>query len=228
MDTIKLTVCEREATGNGPARRLRTTGRIPGVTYGKGLAGTAISIDLADFKAALAHGHNVVLELDFEGAAKPARGKGSKTAKSKQPARYAVVKAIQTHPIRRQVLHVDLHEVDLAVEIEAPVAIELLGTPAGVVEGGVLDWEHREVVVKALPGDIPSVLQLDVSDLVIGQHVTVSALSAPAGVTIMDDPEETVATVLAPRVEVEVAPPEEAVEEAAPGPEVIGEAESEE
>jgi large subunit ribosomal protein L25 len=237
METIKLTVREREATGDGPARRLRATGRIPGVTYGKGVTGQAISVELADLKAALAHGHNVVLELDFEGAAKPAKGKGTKAAgtksagtktatKAKQPTRYAVVKAIQFHPTRRQVLHVDLHEVDLAVEIEAPVAIELMGTPAGVVEGGVLDWEHREVMVRALPGDIPPVLQVDVSDLMIGHHVTVGALSAPAGVTIVDDPETVVAAVLAPRVEVEVPVEEVAVEPEEP--EVVGETKEEE
>ena len=86
-------------------------------------------------------------------------------------------------------LHVDLHEVDLAVEIEAPVAIELVGTPAGVIDGGVLDWEHREVVVRALPADVPAVLELDVSGLQIGHHLSVGVLSAPAGVTILDDPE---------------------------------------
>lgn len=225
METIKLTVREREATGNGPAYRLRATGRIPGVTYGKGMAGTAISVDLVEFKAALAHGHNVVLELDFEGAAKSAKG-GKGAAKGKPATRYAVVKEIQFHPTRRRVLHVDLHEVDLAVEIEAPVALELVGTPAGVTEGGVLDWEHREVVVRALPGDIPAVLQLDVSHLLIGHHVAVGALSAPAGVTIVDDPETVVAAVLAPRVDVEE--PVEEAGEAPAEPEVIGGAKSEE
>jgi large subunit ribosomal protein L25 len=225
MDTIKLAVREREETGDGPARRLRAEGRIPGVTYAKGAAATAISIDLEDLKAALTHGHNVVLELEFEAAAKAAKG-AKAAAKGKRVARYAVVKELQFHPTRRRLLHVDLHEIDLAVEIEAPVAIELVGNPAGVVEGGVLDWEHREVVVRALPSDIPSVLQLDVSHLEIGQHVSVSALSAPTGVTILDDPETMVAAVLAPRVEVEV-PAEEAAEAPAE-PEVIGGAKSEE
>lgn len=225
METIKLTVREREAIGDGPARRLRAEGWIPGVTYGKGLAGTAISVNLEDFRAVRAHGHNVVLELEFEGAAKLAKGaKGA--AKGKQAARYAVVKAIQFHPTRRSVLHVDLHEVDLAVEIEASVAIELLGIPKGVTEGGVLDWEHREVIVRALPRDIPSVLQLDVSDLLIGHHVAVGALSAPTGVTIVDDPETMVAVVQAPRAAVEE--PEEEAGAAPAEPEVIGGAKSEE
>lgn len=226
MDTIKLAVREREETGDGPARRLRAEGRIPGVAYGKGAPAAAISIDLEDLKAALAHGQNVVLELEFESGSKPAKAAKGGSRSKRSAARYAVVKELQFHPTRRRLLHVDLHEVDLAVEIEAPVAIELVGKPAGVVEGGVLDWEHREVVVRALPGDIPPVLQLDVSALEIGQHAVVGALSAPAGVTIVDDPETIIAAVLPPRVEAVVAVEEEA--EAPAEPEVIGEVQSEE
>ncbi len=226
MDTIKLAVHEREETGNGPARRLRAEGRVPGVAYGKGAQATAISIDLEELRTALAHGHNVVLELEFEGEPKPAKTAKTGTRGKRPAARYAVVKELQFHPTRRRLLHIDLHEVDLAVEIEASVAIELVGKPAGVVEGGVLDWEHREVLVRALPNDVPQVLQLDVSALQIGQHAVVGALEAPAGVTIVDDPETIVAAVLPPRVEVEVAAEEEA--EAAAEPEVIGEAQSEE
>ncbi len=215
MDTIKLSVHEREETGNGPARRLRAQGLIPGVTYGKGKAATAISVDVDELKAAMAHGHNVVLELEF--------GKGAKGAKSaakgkSKATRYAVVKQLQFHPVKRQVLHVDLHEVDLAVEIEASVAIEAVGTPAGLADGGVLDWDRREVVVRALPGDIPAMLEIDVSGLEIGHHLSVGALSAPAGVTIVDDPESMIVALVPPRVEqVEVEEAEEVAE-----PEVIG------
>jgi len=226
MDTIKLAVREREETGNGPARRLRADGRIPGVTYSKGSTATAISIDLNDFRAALAHGHNVVLELEFEGEAKSGKTTKAGTRGKKTVAHYAVVKELQFHPTKRRLLHIDLHEVDLAVEIEASVAIELIGKPAGVVEGGVLDWEHREVLVRALPNNVPPVLQLDVSALEIGQHAVVGALEAPEGVTVIDDPETIVAAVLPPRVEVEVSAEEEA--EAPAEPEVIAEAQSEE
>ncbi len=82
------------------------------------------------------------------------------------------------------------------------------------------------MVVRALPGDIPAVLQLDVSDLLIGHHVSVGALSAPAGVTIVDDPETMVAAVLAPRAEVEE--PVEEADAVSAEPEVIGGAKSEE
>ena len=218
MDTIKLSVQEREETGDGPARRLRARGLVPGVTYAKGKAATPISVDLEEFKEAMSHGHNVVLELDF--------GKGAKGAKAKgKGARYAVVKQLQFHPTKRNVLHVDLHEVDLAVEIEAPVTVDPVGTPAGLADGGIIEWERREVLVRALPADIPPALELDVSGLHIGHHLSVAALAAPDGVIILDDPETMLVTLVPPRVE--QAPSVEEAEEAAE-PEIIGSQKSEE
>jgi large subunit ribosomal protein L25 len=232
MDTMKLSVHEREETGDGPARRLRAQGRIPGVTYAKGKAATSISLDLEELKAAMAHGHNVVLELDFSKSAKAAKGtsaaaaKGAAETKGKgKEARYAVVKQLQFHPVKRQLLHVDLHEVDLAVEIESPVSIEAFGTPAGLIDGGILDWERREVTVRALPGNMPAALELDVSGLYIGHHLSVAALAAPRGVTIVDDADAVLVALVPPRVE--QAPVAEVAEEAAE-PEVIGSQPSEE
>jgi large subunit ribosomal protein L25 len=209
MDTVKLRVKEREQTGDGPARRMRADGRLPGVLYAKGTTSKAISVDTQELKDAMIHhGHNVVLELDLDDKAKPAKGK------KKAVPHYAVVKELQFHPTKRYLLHVDLHEVDLAVEIESPVAIELVGTPAGVADGGVVDWEHREVTVRALPSDMPESVGLDVSGLQIGQHLTVEALASPVGTKILDDPQIIVVTLVPPRVEqaaevtVEVAEPE--------------------
>ena len=208
MDTVKLSIQEREQTGNGPARRLRAAGRIPGVVYSKGVEAKSISIAVGELKAAIVgHGHNVILELDLSDAATTAKGK------KKAVPQFAVIKEIQNHPTKRHWLHVDLHEVDLAVEIEAPVAIELVGTPAGAEDGGVLDWEHREVVVRALPSAIPDVLELDISGLQIGHHLSVEALKAPVGTEILDDPQTVVVSLIAPRAEqaavvAEVAEPE--------------------
>jgi large subunit ribosomal protein L25 len=216
MDSIKLSVHERQETGNGPARRLRAKGLVPAVSYAKGRDATSIALDVDELKAAMAHGHNVVLELVFD---KGAQGEGGKTK-----GRYAVVKKLQFHPVKRYLQHVDLHEVDLAVEIESPVAIEPVGTPAGLIDGGVIDWERREVVVRALPGNMPASLELDISGLVIGHHLTVAALAAPTGVTIVDDPEAMLVALVPPRVEVPTAfeaAAEAAAAEAAE-PEVIG------
>ena len=224
MDTIKLAVRTREETGNGPSRRFRAAGQIPAVAYGKGHEATPIVIDLEDFRAAFAHGHNVVLELDFESAKKAGKGAGRASSKAKQVPLYAVVKEIQFHPTKRSVVHIDLHEVDLAVEIEAAVAIELVGTPAGLSDGGMLDWENREVHVRALPNNVPESLPVSVEGLAMGHHITVGQLVPPEGVVILDDPDTIIAAVLAPRVEVETAV--EAAEAPAE-PEIIGGAKSE-
>jgi large subunit ribosomal protein L25 len=162
MDSIKLSVHERQETGNGPARRLRAKGLVPAVSYSKGKVATPIALERQELKEAMAHGHNVVLELQFDKAAK---GKAS---------RFAVVKEMQFHPVKRFLQHVDLHEVDLAVEIESSVAVEGVGTPAGLIDGGVVDWERREVTVRALPGDMPASLELDMSGLLIGHHLSVA------------------------------------------------------
>ncbi len=217
MDTIKLSVHEREETGNGPARRLRAQGLIPGVSYSKGKETTVISVELDDLKAAMAHGHNVVLELDFGGS-----GKGAKGGAKGKNARYAVVKELQFHPIRRHLLHVDLHEVDLAVEIEALVAVEAVGIPAGTADGGIIEWERREVTVRALPANVPAIFEADVSGLRIGHHLTVEALTAPAGVTIVDDPEAVIVALIPPRVDQAAGAEGETAESGAMEPEVIG------
>ncbi|MCL5736998.1 MAG: 50S ribosomal protein L25 [Actinobacteria bacterium] len=219
MDAIKLSVLERSEVGDGPSRRLRAAGRIPGIVYGKGSTPTPVSIDLDSFREAIAHGHNVVMELDFAGGAKPAK----KGAKGRAGVRHAVVKEMQFHPTRRLLLHVDLHEVDLKVEIEAPVAIELVGTPAGVADGGIVDWVHREVTVRALPSNIPAAIPLDISELLIGHHLNVGALAAGPSVSIVDDPDIIIVSLLPPRVQEEVAAPAEAAE-----PEVIGGVKAEE
>jgi large subunit ribosomal protein L25 len=216
MDTVKLQVNERELRGNGPARRLRAEGLLPGVLYGKGTESKAITLSVEELVGAIhAHGRNVILELQIDGAAPAAK------SKKKAAVHFAVVKEVQRHPIKRHLLHVDLHEVDLAVEIEGTVAIELVGTPAGVEDGGVIDFEHREVNVRALPSSMPDLLELDITSLLIGHHLSVDALVAPAGTEILDDPSQVIVSLVPPRVEQVVA--EEAAE-----PEVVGGAKSEE
>lgn len=214
MDSIKLSVHERHETGNGPARRLRGKGLVPAVSYARGRAATSIALDVEELKAALTHGHNVLLELVFD--------KDVKTEGANNKSHYAVVKELQIHPVKRYLQHVDLHEVDLAEEIEAQVAVEAVGTPAGLIDGGVVDWERREVTVRALPGNMPASLELDVSGLLIGHHLTVASLVAPKGVVIVDDPEAMLVALVPPRV-VEPTAAETAAEAAeAAEPEVIG------
>ncbi|MBU2600602.1 MAG: 50S ribosomal protein L25 [Actinobacteria bacterium] len=189
METVKLTVRPREEVGKGPNRRLRAAGSVPAVIYAKGQEAVSLSIDAAALKGAVGGGSNVVLELEYE---------GEKSRKK----HFAVVKEFQRHPTRNVLLHLDLHEVDLKQEIEASVRVELVGIPAGAQEEGVLDHSLWEVTVRALPTAVPAHLELDVSALNIGDNLRVSDLTAPEGVTILDDPETTIVSVHPPRLEV--------------------------
>ena len=183
---------------------MRKQGLIPGVLYGRE-APVAIAIAERDLRSALTTrgGLNAVLDVVVE---------GGKTHSS-------VLKDYQQDPVRGHITHVDLQEVRLDRPIHATVPLDLHGDPIGVREGGVLAQGVNELNVEALPMEVPEHLEADVSGLGIGDTLRLSALQPPAGVTLLDDLEETVlATVTAPIREEELAPAdgEEAAEGAAP------------
>jgi large subunit ribosomal protein L25 len=208
-ERVKLEVRERTAHGSRESRRLRRSGLIPGVLYGRG-AVHPIAIPERDLRKALggSGGLHTILDVVVQGDG------------GTHP---AVLKEYQRDPVRGKVIHVDLHEVRLDRPIQTAVSVTLLGEPAGVKEGGVLQQVTREVNVEALPMKIPEHLELDVSGLGIGESLRVADLTAVPDVTFLDDPEETVlATVLQPT---RMEEPEEELEE---GEEVEGLAEGEE
>ena len=192
MGHITLNAQERSEFGDGPARRLRRQGFVPGVVYQPGRPSLALSLPDRDLRRALAEGRTAVIDLTIDGSG----------------ARPVLLKDWDLHPVRGNVLHVDFQEVDLTVEVEAPVAVVLVGVPAGVKEGGVLDQTLREIVVRALPDTLPDHLEIDVSELDIGSSTSVADIAAPPGVTIVTEPEIVVASVVAPSVEVEPEPEE--------------------
>ena len=193
-ERIKLEVTDREHLGSAEARRLRSRGFIPGVIYGRGGDADAFAVAERELRRALTgdHGTHAILDVVLG---------GKKT-------RHAVLKDTQMHPTRTQLLHIDLHEVRLDEAIQAQVGIELVGEPAGVVEGGVLTQVAREANVEALPMEVPDRLELDVSTLGIGDSARIGDLAAPEGVVLLDDPDAVVATVGMPT---RVEEPEEAV-----------------
>jgi large subunit ribosomal protein L25 len=197
----------RTTLGSAEARRLRRRGLIPGVLYGRS-APVAIAVAERDLRAALttSAGTHAVLDVAVDGG----------------DSHSAILKEFQVGAIRGKLTHVDLQEVRLDQPIQSSVAVRLVGEPAGVKEGGVLSQVSNEVRVEALPLEMPEHLDIDVSEMHIGDSLRLSELSVPDGVTLLDDPEETVlATVTLPtRVEepeVEAAEGEEVAEgEAAP------------
>lgn len=181
-------VRQREKLGSAETRRLRKQGLIPGVLYGRG-APKAICVEERSLRSALtgAGGLHAILDVVVEGT------------KSTHP---SVVKDYQQDVVRGGITHIDLHEVRLDQPIQSAVSIVLVGEAAGSKEGGVLQQSLNEVTVEALPLEIPSQLEIDISELRVGDAVRVADLTAPEGVTILDDPDSTVASVTLPtRVE---------------------------
>jgi len=186
-DTTALAVSSRPVEGSRATRRLRRRGFVPGVVYGGSGEPRAFEVDAILLRNTLAHA-GAVLELAIDDD----RG---------EP---VIVKDLQRHPVRGEAIHVDLLRVDMTETIQSTVTLELHGADVapGVVEGGVLNQETRELTVEALPGDLPDVIVHDVSGMEMNDTVNLSAVTAPSGVTLLDDLEETViATVTPPTLE---------------------------
>jgi large subunit ribosomal protein L25 len=198
-------VKEREQLGSAESRRLRRTGWIPGVLYGKGNTPRAIAVEERALRGALTgpSGLHAVLDVVLDG---------------QSTAHPSILKEYQQDPLRGHVSHVDFQEVRLDQPIQASVSVTLHGEPAGVKAGGVLNQVTTTITVQALPMEVPEHVDADISAMEIGDTLRLSDLTAPEGVLFLDDPEETViATVAVPRVEIEE--PEEEAEEAVEGEE---------
>jgi len=193
--TTQLAVAAREVSNSRETRRLRRAGSVPGIVYGGGSDPQAIAVEERALRLALAHA-GAVLELSIDGA----------------DATPVVLKDAQHHPVDGETLHIDFLRVRLDRAIQAMVPLELFGIEdsPGVDEGGVLEQITRELSVEALPTEIPDAIRHDVSALELNDTLTLEAITAPAGVTLLDDLQETViATLSVPRL----APEPEEIEE---------------
>ena len=189
--TNKLDVNSRESSGSRAVRRLRRSGRVPGVLYGGGGEPVGFDADERELRHALA-GSGAVLDLSVD---------GGKTTP-------VVLKDAQRHPVRGETIHVDLLRVNLNEAIHAVVPLELTGIDdaPGVKEGGVLEQITRELNVEALPTAIPESIVHDVGEMQISETILLGSLALPEGVTLLDDLEETVvATLSPPRLQSETA-----------------------
>jgi large subunit ribosomal protein L25 len=187
--TLDLT--SRAAEGSRSARRLRRTGQVPGILYGGGGEPQLFAVDARILRNTLAHS-GAILEVAIDGG-------------DRSP---VLVKDLQRHPVRGEAVHVDLLRVDMKVAIQTTVTLELLRADEapGVVEGGVLSQGVVELNIEALPGDIPDSIPFDASKLEMNETATLAQLTAPEGVTLLDDPDETVLATITP-------PTQEPVEE---------------
>jgi large subunit ribosomal protein L25 len=213
VSDVSLSVEERAGRGKGEARRLRAAGRMPAVVYGRGQETRAVSVDPAALSKLLHASHsgvNTLIDLKL----------GARES-------VVLVRDIQKDPVSGRWIHADLYLVDLTRAIEVQVPLHLVGKPAGIELGGILDHPLREVTVECLPRAIPNSIDVDVSALGVGDSIHVRDLALPEGARILSDPDLAVASVVLPKAEeekpVEVAP----VEGAVPAP-VEGEGEASE
>jgi large subunit ribosomal protein L25 len=200
-ERIRLDVAERDSRGSAESRRLRKQGLIPGVLYGRGKAPHAISVPERDLRRVLTgpSGLHAILDVVLE---------GQKTTHA------SILKDYQQDVITGRIAHIDLQEVRLDQPIQAQVVIELVGESAGTKEGGVLSQVTREINVEALPMEIPERIEVDISNMQMGDTLRLADVARQDGVTFLDDPEETVlATVTVPTQIVEPEPEEEELEE---------------
>jgi large subunit ribosomal protein L25 len=209
LDQSTLTAQARTNGGKGPARRLRLTGHIPGVIYGKDSTPLALSLDPLALRTALAtpHKFNTVITFKIAGAAD----------------RLVLLKDYQHHPVTRKLLHADFQEVRLDKPVKVEIPVVLIGKAAGVVDGGLLSQVGRTVQIICLPGAIPVSIEVDVTPLKINQSLHESDMKLPEGIKLASMIDGTIAVVAAPEAEAApvvaaaVVAPAAAAGKAAPG-----------
>ncbi|MGA9761513.1 MAG: 50S ribosomal protein L25 [Gaiellaceae bacterium] len=216
-ERVKLQVQERSERGSAANRRLRRQGLVPGVLYGGAFEARAFTVPEADLRHALTgeHGGHAILDVLVGDEKKP---------------HSAILKDYQRDAVRGNLLHVDLHVIRLDQAIQSNVTLTLVGESPGAKAGGVVTPSARELLVEALPTQIPDEIEVDVSSLDIGDLLHLSDLTPPEGVVFLDEPDTLLVSVTLPslvveEVEEEVEGEEGEVEgEAGEGP--AGEAEA--
>jgi large subunit ribosomal protein L25 len=179
-----VTATPRAESGKGPVRRLRRSGQIPAVAYGKDIAALSLSVTPKDIITVLKseRGKNTVLKMDVGG------GKEL----------LVMIKDYSYHPVTRALEHVDFVEVKLDRAVEVDVPLLALGKAAGVTLGGLLRQVYRTVPVRCMPDRIPLLIETDVSKLELGEHIATKDLNLPPGVEVLMPEEQTLIAVVAP------------------------------
>ena len=206
MASAQLSAVVRKDIGKGVARTLRRDGQVPAVIYGRTRQPLSLTVPARDFDRLLEKfaAENTVIELMIDGAM-------SRT----------LIREIQRHPVKRNVLHVDFQELVAGERMVVRIPIVLQGTPEGVRNnGGILSQVLQDLECRVDPLNMPSHITVDVTPIAIGHSIHVSEIIVPEGVELLEDPESTIAIVAAPKEE-EVAPPPGEAPEAAAEPELI-------
>jgi large subunit ribosomal protein L25 len=197
MAEVPLRMRNRNETGSAKARRLRKQGLVPGVLYGAGVASRPVAVEAKELREALSteDGINALLRIDLDGEVHS-----------------ALARELQRDPVRRTLLHVDYHVVRRDQVVAAEVPLHLVGEAVEVHHAdGIVDQQLVRLAVKALPGSIPSQIDVDITSLTVGSAIRVADIALPEGVEADVDPETVIVIGVPPRV----SRVEEAAEDAA-------------
>lgn len=210
MSEMTIQVEKRERTGKGGSRESRRKGMIPGVVYGGGKDSVPIQLDRKTFVEMMrkSGSENPIFLLKLSDSGQE---------------RHAILRDLQRDPVSRLVIHLDFQRIEMNQKVHVTVTVELMGTAVGVkAEGGLVEFTTRELKIECLPGDIPRHIEVDITNLHVGQHIEAGAVTLPQGVTLFDDPEKVIVTLGHVRTE------ETAAEEKVAEPEVIKRGKTEE
>ena len=186
-DQLTLRAEAGRETGSRSSRRIRRDGGVPAIVYGRGMDPVNIVVNHHDLLALLTKGGaNAIISLEV----------GSDTHTT-------MPKVVQRHPYRNQIRHVDFLAISLTEKTTADVHLELVGEPAGAIDGGVLSVSRATVLVEALPAEIPTHIEVDVSHLGVNDSLRVEDLPVVAGVEYLDEPDEVIASVGISRAAIE-------------------------
>ena len=188
METIEIQIEPRDAGTKGAVKRLRREGKVPGVFYGPKTTPVLLAVDRKQFSTRVA-------ELEGSHLIR------IKSASPLLAEKVALVKETQLHPVTGAILHADLYEVDLTARIRVNVPLHFVGKAVGVVRGGILQPVVREIEVECLPMDIPEYMNVEVSELDIGDSLHVTNLAMPEGVVAVSEAGLTLVTVVTPSIE---------------------------
>lgn len=208
MEAIVVEALPREAGGKNVARRLRRAQHLPAIVYGGEKPPQPVIVDPVAVEKILHSeaGHNAIFTLQIEGHGKTA----------------AMIKDWQYEPVKGRLLHVDFIRIALDVRLKVKVPVHAAGEPVGVKQqGGVLEYVTREIEVECLPGEIPDYLEMDISELKVGQSFRVGDLKSDRRYRVLTDAERVIAHVVAPKGIEEEKPAEEAAVVAPAEPEVL-------
>lgn len=181
-DQIALTADTRPGDGKGEARALRHEGRVPAVAYGSGLEATPVHVDARDLRLAMSTeaGENAVFRLDIAG-----------------DTHLAMAREIHRHPVRRTILHLDFVTINRKKKVHVDVHVIV----SGEVEGAIINQSLNSLTIEVLPLEVPDHIDVSVDGLEIGDVIRASDVTVPEGVTVLNDPEQTVVSITVPSEE---------------------------